>query len=164
MDKKLKSAHCVESYFPSKGGMPEVVKQLSERMAAKGHDVIVFTSQNPERKPGAVNGVKIISFPVSGNKVEGIKGNTEDYFLALKNGNYDVLVFFAAQQWATDAVIDKLDELPGKKIFVPTGFSHFYNPDYHSYYEHVKTWMKSFDMNVFLSDNYQDINFARANG
>lgn len=154
----------MESYFPSKGGMPEVVKQLSERMAAAGNDVIVFTSFNAGRKPGAINGVKIMPFSISGNKTEGIKGNTEEYFLALKNGNFDVIVFFAAQQWATDSVIDRLAEIPGKKVFVPTGFSHFYNPAYGEYYENMKTWMKAFDKNVFLSDNYQDINFARENG
>jgi len=30
----MKILHCVESYYPSKGGMQEVVKQLSERLVA----------------------------------------------------------------------------------------------------------------------------------
>lgn len=164
MAKTLRIAHCVENYEPVKGGMPEVVKQLSERMVNAGHDVTVFTSSRSERKSNEINKVKIVSFDISGNLVEGIKGNTQVYFDALKSGNYDVLVFFAAQQWATDAVIDRLQELPGKKVFVPTGFSHFLNPAYQSYFESMKSWMQNFDMNVFLSDDYQDINFARDNG
>jgi glycosyltransferase involved in cell wall biosynthesis len=164
MDKKLNIAHCVESYFPSLGGMPEVVKQLSERMVAQGHSVTVFTSVNAQRDEHLLKGVAVRSFAVSGNVMEGIKGESENYFEALKAGNYDVIVFFAAQQWATDAVIDKLEQIPGKKVFVPTGFSHFFNPEYKSYYEKMRTWMRSFDANVFLAENYTDINFAKENG
>lgn len=164
MDTTLKIAHCVESYAPAKGGMPEVVRQLSERMAKQGHQVTVFTSVHPHRKENTLNGVAIRSFPLSGNKVNGIEGDTQPYFEALRSGRFDVVVFFAAQQWATDAVIERLDEIPGRKVFVPTGFSHFYNPAYKAYYEGMKTWMKRFDMNVFLSDDYTDINFARENG
>jgi L-malate glycosyltransferase len=163
MDTTLRIAHCVESYAPAKGGMPEVVRQLSERMAKKGHRVTVFTSAHPQRKENTINGVAIRSFSITGNKVNGISGDTQAYFDALRNGKFDVVVFFAAQQWATDAVIEQLDEIPGKKVFVPTGFSHFYNPAYKAYYEGMKTWMRGFDMNVFLSDDYTDINFAREN-
>jgi glycosyltransferase involved in cell wall biosynthesis len=164
MDKKLNIAHCVESYFPSLGGMPEVVRQLSERMVAKGHSVTVFTSVNTERDESELHGVKVKAFSIRGNAVEGIKGEADNYFEALRSGNFDVVVFFAAQQWATDAVIGRLVEIPGKKVFVPTGFSHFYNPQYSAYYEKMKSWMKDFDMNVFLADDYTDVNFAKANG
>lgn len=164
MDKKLNIAHCVESYFPSLGGMPEVVRQLSERMVVKGHNVTVFTSVNADRDEKELGGVVVKAFSVAGNFVEGIRGEADKYFEALKSGNFDVVVFFAAQQWATDAVIDKLDEIPGKKVFVPTGFSHFYNLQYNGYYEKMKSWMKAFDMNVFLADDYTDINFAKENG
>lgn len=164
MDKALNIAHCVESYEPAKGGMPEVVKQLSERMARAGHTVTVFTSVHPERKSETINGVHVRSFALSGNAVDGITSDTQAYFDALQQGNFDVVAFFAAQQWATDAVIGRLKEIPGKKVFVPTGFSHFQNPAYASYFQSMKTWLHDFDTNVFLSDDYQDINFARENG
>ena len=61
MDKTLNIAHCVESYEPAKGGMPEVVKQLSERMVQKGHTVTVFTSLHSDRKGDSINGVQIKS-------------------------------------------------------------------------------------------------------
>ncbi len=163
MDKTLNIAHCVESYEPAKGGMPEVVKQLSERITKLGHRVTVFTSAHVDRRENVINGVSISSFEIQGNLVEGIRGDTQSYFHALQEGNFDVVVFFAAQQWSVDAVINRLSEIPGKKVFVPTGFSHFHNPAYAAYFESMKSWLNSFDMNVFLSDDYQDVNFAREN-
>ncbi len=163
MDKALKIAHCVESYFPAKGGMPEVVRQLSERMAADGYDVTVFTSHHPERKSELINGVRIKSYAIIGNEVNGITGDTISYITDLKNGGYDVVVCFAAQQWSYDAIADALPNIPGKKVFVPTGFSHFYNPQYSGYFEQLKRRITYFDANVFLSNDYADINFARAN-
>ncbi|MCU0435798.1 MAG: glycosyltransferase family 4 protein [Bacteroidia bacterium] len=161
MAQVLNIAHCVESYAPAKGGMPEVVRQLSERMAAAGHKVTVFTSAHAQRTSNVLNGVHINCFHLSGNEVNGIKGNTGEYLEELRRGNFDVVVFFAAQQWAFDSVADELDSIPGKKVFVPTGFSHFHNSEYRQYFEKMKTRIGKFDANVFLSDNYADINFAR---
>lgn len=45
----MKIFHCVESYYPAVGGMQEVVKQLSERLACLGHDVTVVTRFHPDR-------------------------------------------------------------------------------------------------------------------
>ena len=92
-----------------------------------------------------MNGVVVQSFSISGNYVEGIKGDQQKYIAALKNGNFDIVVLFAAQQWATDSIIDKLKEIPGKKVFVPTGFSHFFNANYKTYFEKMKEWLQSFD-------------------
>ncbi|MGL5889454.1 MAG: glycosyltransferase family 4 protein [Bacteroidia bacterium] len=164
MDKMLNIAHCVESYAPAKGGMPEVVRQLSERMAAAGHQVTVFTSHHNQRETNVINGVNINCFKISGNEADGITGNTADYLQQLRAGNFDVIVFFAAQQWAFDSIADELNSIRGKKVFVPTGFSHFYNPAYKTYFEKMKTRILQFDANVFLSDNYADINFAREHG
>jgi L-malate glycosyltransferase len=35
----MKILHCVESYYPSIGGMQAVVRQLSERLVKMGHEV-----------------------------------------------------------------------------------------------------------------------------
>ena len=114
----LNIAHCVESYAPAKGGMPEVVRQLSERMVAAGHQVTVFTSTHAQRETNVINGVNINCFSISGNEVEGIKGDTAAYLRQLREGNFDVIVFFAAQQWAFDSVADELSSINSKKVFV----------------------------------------------
>src|SRR5262249_25311677 len=45
----LRIVHTVQMYHPHVGGSEEVVKQLSERLAARGHSVTVATGSLPER-------------------------------------------------------------------------------------------------------------------
>src|SRR3990170_6486402 len=155
--------HTVENYYPSQGGMQEVVKQLSERLVSLGHKVMVATSKDINRRSKKINKVSIIEFDIKGKMVEGIVGETEKYKELLLNSKFDIITNFAAQQWATDIMFPILDEIKAKKVFVPTGFSSLYQPEYEEYFNSMKTWMKKYDMNVFLSDNYRDINFARKN-
>lgn len=160
----MKIAHCVESYAPSMGGMPEVVKQISERLALRGHDVTVLTSFHKLRNFDVLRGVRIKSFKITGNAISGIVGNTDEYIQELKYGNYDVVAFFAAQQWATDVALTKLASFPFKKIFIPTGFSALYDVEWKDYYDRMPQWLHQMDMNVFLSDDYRDVNLAKLHG
>jgi glycosyltransferase involved in cell wall biosynthesis len=164
MKTKLKILHCVEAYYPSVGGMQEVVKQLSERLVKLGHDVTVAARKHEERNFKELNGVKIEEFDVSGNMVNGIKGDAESYQRFLLNGDFDIVTFFAAQQWATDLALPILDKIKGRKVSVPTGYSGFYQVEFKSYFENMRSWIRQYDMNVYLSDDYRDINFARENG
>jgi L-malate glycosyltransferase len=159
----MKILHTVENYFPDTGGMQEVVKQLSERLVAMGHDVTVATKKHKERNFKAHNGVKIVEFEGSGFHAIGMKGETEKYRKFLLESDFDIITFFAAQQFMYDAALDILPQIKAKKVSVPTGYSGFYNPLYKKYYEQMSSWIKGFDMNVYLSDNYRDINFAREN-
>lgn len=160
----MKILHTVEFYHPSVGGMQEVVKQLSERLVKLGHDVTVCTTKLSERQGKMINGVKIAEFEISGNFVRGLNGEVKNYEKFLVESDFDVVVNFAAQQWATDISLDVLSKIKAKKVFVPTGFSGLYAKEYTKYFEKMKTWMKEYDMNVFLSDDYRDVNFAKENG
>ena len=160
----MKILHTVEFYHPSIGGMQEVVKQLSERLVLLGHDVTVATTKISERKESCIKGVKISEFSISGSFVRGLKGDIKKYEKFLIESDFDVIVNFAAQQWATDIALSVLDKIKAKKIFVPTGFSGLYAPEYVEYFKNMKTWMKQYDMNIFLSEDYRDVNFARENG
>jgi len=160
----MRILHTVQNYFPSKGGMQEVVKQLSERLAQKGHEVTVATSYHPDRDFEILNGVTIKSFQIKGNIVEGITGDPNAYIDYVLNSDFDVVANFAAQQWATDALLPRLKEIQARKIFIPTGFSALHQPSYKSYFDQMANWLKDYDANVFLSNNYRDINFARLNG
>lgn len=164
MDRPLNIAHCVESYAPALGGMPEVVKQLSERMVRMGHSVTVLTSTHPERGTGSINGVNVRAFAIKGNAVDGITGDVEAYVQAVQDGGFDVVTCFAAQQWATDALLPHLHTIRAKKVFVPTGFSALHDPRWANYYRKMPAWLAAMDLNIFLSHSYQDIALAKSNG
>ncbi|MBN8702668.1 MAG: glycosyltransferase family 4 protein [Bacteroidetes bacterium] len=159
----MKILHCVESYAPSVGGMQEVVKQLSERLVKLGHGVTVATSKHEDRNFTELNGVTIKEFAVSGSWVRGIEGEKDAYESFLLDNDFDVITFFAAQQWATDIALPILTKIKAKKVSVPTGYSGFYWPEYKEYFEKMKTWIHQYDMNVYLSNDYRDINFAKKN-
>lgn len=163
----MKILHTVESYYPSVGGMQEVVRQLSERLVRLGHEVVVATSAHSGRTFTELNGVRIESFALGGNLVRGIEGAEDEvrrYQRFVKDTSFDVVTNFAAQQWATDLVLSMLDEVPAKKVFVPTGFPGLEWPGYEGYFGHMASWLHGYDMNVFLSNDYRDINFARQSG
>ncbi|MDD1698357.1 MAG: glycosyltransferase family 4 protein [Methanoregula sp.] len=157
----MKILHTVESYDPSTGGMQEVVKQISERLVKIGHSVTIATSKNHGRTKNIINGVKIEEFDITGNYVTGMKGDKQSYQDFLLHSDFDIITNFAAQQWATDLMLPLLKEIKAKKVFVPTGFSALHLPEYSDYFKRMKEWMKQYDMNVFLSNTYQDIEFAR---
>lgn len=158
---KMKIVHCVESYHPNVGGMQEVVKQLSERLAKLGHEVVVATRYNPDRNFSELNGVKIEAFKIVGNPRKVESEEDQRYVDYLLNLDADVVTFFAAQQWATNLALPILGQIKAKKVSVPTGYSGLYWPEFKEYFEDMKTQIHGYDMNVYLSHDYRDINFAR---
>lgn len=157
----MKILHTAQFYEPSKGGVQEVVKQLSEKLADMGHEVTVATTALPERNFKEINGVKIVEFQISGNYAEGYTGDTQSYIDFLLDSDFDIVTNFAAQEWSCDLALPILSRIKGKKVFVPTGFSKINSPIYEEYFGKMKKWIKGYDMNVFLSQDYQDIEFAR---
>jgi glycosyltransferase involved in cell wall biosynthesis len=162
--KKLKILHCVEFYYPSIGGAQEVVRHLSERMVMLGHDVTVVTTSLPNRRSLLHNGVKIVEFDISGNAVNGIKGNKNKYLDFLKKSEFDIVMNYAAQQWTTDLFFEAIDHVHTKKIFVPCGYSGLYDPAYKEYFKKLPAILEKYDATVYLSNNYRDIEFARQHG
>jgi len=160
----VKILHTVEHYPPFIGGMSEVVKQLSTYMAKFGHDITVATTYHPERTSTIVAGVNIESFQIAGNAVGGIHGENHRYQEFLLNGNFDIIVNFAAQQWATDLMLPILHQIRAKKVFVPTGFSALHNQAFQVYFSFLADAMQQYEMNIFLSAEYQDIQFAKNAG
>jgi len=162
----MKILHTVEIFYPPEGGMQKVVREISERLAKMGHLVTIATRYDSRIKYTTKNNIKIKQFKISGKSIRGYKGQTKEinrYQNFLKNSCFDIITNFAAQQWATDLTFPLLNQLKAKKVLVPTGFSGLYLPEYQKYFTNMKNWMKKYDMNVFLSNNYRDINFARTN-
>lgn len=162
--RSLKILHSVESYHPELGGMQELVKQVSERLVKRGHIVTVVTSASNDRREKNINGVSIKSFNLSGNLVNGINGNQEEYLNYVLKSDFDIIINWMAQSWSTDILLPHLEKIKYKKGSVVTGFSGFYKEEYKEYFHNMKSWMKSYDINFFSSNNYRDINFSKSIG
>ena len=156
----MKILHTVESYLPHRHGMSEVVRQISERLALEGHEIIVATSYSKARKNTNINGVNIKQFNISGNYVKGFTGNINEYKNYLLNTKVDIIVNFAGQIWTTDIALPILNKINSKKIFVPTGFSSLNNPKYEKYYRILEKWISFYDSCIFHSKHYQDYRWA----
>lgn len=157
----MKILFCVEFYYPSLGGAQEVVRHLAERMAAGGHDVTVATSWIEHRQGAEHNSVKIAQFNITGNAAYGIRGEVNAYRDFLRDGGFDVILFYAAQQWTFDAAIEILDDIPAKKVFVPCGYSGLYLRQWQRYYERMPRVLSGIDVCVYHANSYRDFDFAR---
>lgn len=160
----MKILHTVEGYPPSVGGMQEAVRQISEHLARRGHAVTVATSKMAERREEAINGVQVAEFDVDGSAVRGYTGEAERYAQFLLDSSFDVIANFAAQQWATDVMLPLLGRIKAGKVFVPTGFSALRLPAYRDYFKSMESWFHQYDLSIFLSEEHQDIKFARRCG
>jgi len=158
----MKILHTVENYFPSVGGAQEVVRQISERLVKLGHDVTIATSKLPARTALEHNGVKIVEFDIHGKEAIGISGpDIQKYRDFLTNSDFDVVMNYAAQQWATDIAFEELSKIKCAKVLVPCGFSGLYDPVYKKYFKKMPEVLSNYGATVYLSDDYRDINFAR---
>lgn len=160
----MKILFCVEFYYPSVGGAQEVVRQLAERMAARGHDVTVATTFLPERSQGTHEGVRIEQFEVSGNQVRGMKGAVDRYRQFLQNVEADVVFFYAAQQWTFDAAWEALPRMRARKVLVPCGYSGFYQEAYADYFKALPAVLAQMDAVVYHAESYRDIDFGKQLG
>lgn len=157
----MKILFCVEFYYPSIGGAQEVVRQLAERMAAGGHDVTVATSRIKSRKFSAYKSVRIQEFAVSGNRVRGVSGEVDEYRKFLSDGDFNVVFFYAAQQWTFDAAWGVMSQISGKKVLVPCGYSGLHDPAYGKYFSELPDVLRQLDCVVYHAINYRDYQYGK---
>lgn len=155
---------CVEFYYPSLGGAQEVVRQLAERLALRGHSVTVATSRIASRSFDTHKGVRIIEFTVSGNQVRGLQGDVETYREFLKKGDFDTVLFYAAQQWTFDAAWSVMESITARKVLVPCGYSGLYEPSYSEYFIALPTILRQMDAVIYHAEDYRDVDFGQASG
>lgn len=158
----MKLLFCCEQYWPSKGGVQEVIRQLAERLVRAGHEVAVATSVNKERTSDVLRGVRIHAFNVSGNLVTGLEGEVERYQKFVRSFDGDAILIKAAQQWSFDALWPVLDDIKIRKVFVPCGFSSLYEPAFARYFAQMPDILRKFDRLIFYAESYRDIDFARS--
>ena len=155
---------CCELYSPSVGGVQEVMQQLAERLVVRGHKVTVATTELPTRCFGSLNGVTIREFKISGNLMRGLEGKVSAYRHFITSQPFDVIMVKASQQWTFDALWPVLSKIKAAKVFVPCGFSGFYEPAYSEYFRQLPGILRQFDHLIFYASDYRDINFAKEHG
>src|SRR6185437_10562368 len=104
------------------------------------------------------------SFDVSGNLVTGICGEVDRYRQFLTGFDGDGILIKAAQQWSFDALWPVLDQIKTRKVFVPCGFSSFYEPSFRDYFRKLPDILRKFDHLIFYAERYRYIDFALENG
>jgi glycosyltransferase involved in cell wall biosynthesis len=159
----MRILHTVEFFYPSIGGAQEVVRQISERLVGLGHEVTVATSKLPDRSFSQHNGVRIVEFDIKGSAVHGYSGpDVDKYKRFLTNSKFDIMMNYAAQQWATDLAFEVLDTIQAAKVLIPCGFSGLKLPEYREYFKEMPKILKKYDATIYNGDEYQDIKFAKA--
>lgn len=160
----MRILHTVEFYRPSRGGSQEVVRQISEGLARRGHAVTVATSRSEEPREPRLDGVTIEAFAVRGNAVTGCRGETRRYRQWLLDERFDVMLNYGAQQWASDCVFPLLDRLDCAKVLAPCGLSMLHARRWHEYFSGLPAVLGRYDRLVFHGRRHCDYGFARQHG
>ena len=155
---------CCESYPPHRGGVQEVMRQIAERMAVRGHDVTVATRHHPQRTDSTVNGVKIRQFRASGKLAYSLDGEIDEYRKFVREADVDAILIMAAQQWSFDALFPVLDQIKARKVLIPCGFSCLYEPEFSDYFKQLPDALRKFDHLIFNAEKYRDIDFVKRLG
>lgn len=145
------------------GGAGAVARQLAFRLADRGHDVTVATSDVGFAAETRVRNVRVLPFALRGNSVRGLCGDTSAFVREL-NGPYDVIFNYAAQTWGTDLTMAHLDQTTTPAVLAPCGYSALRNPQYTDYFRKLPKRLDGYAACVFHSGNYQDYEFSRVHG
>jgi glycosyltransferase involved in cell wall biosynthesis len=158
----VKLLFCSEFFYPSVGGVQEVMRHLATRMVHAGHEVTVATSTLPNRASDSYQGVAIRSFSIAGNRVNGMSGEVENYQRFLLESDFDLVFIYAAQQWTFDAAWEVLPEINARKIIVPCGYSGLTDLAYREYFHVLPQVLRNFDAIVYHAKNYRDYEFGKS--
>lgn len=182
----------VPSYWPSQDGVANITGYLAEGLAARGHDVLIYTSMGngglqelPENEHHA--GVNIERIRVYVNWPFRLKGRDEKstekkYYERIKQYNPDVLIVVCSQTWTLDWLVPYLKKLDMVKIFYSHGYSkwseHYPFLDKirnrnilgiwdlllcKKYYDKLYKYIRLFDKAIYLSKENNSYVYAQKN-
>lgn len=160
----MRILHAVEFYAPSVGGAQEVVRQVSTRLAARGHEVTVATTALPARTQDVIDGVRVVGFDCAGNAVRGMRGDLDGYRRFVAASGADVAMVYAAQQWTCDALLPALETIPLPVVLAPCGFSGLHDPAYGGYFAELPGRLERTAHLILHSATYRDARFVQEHG
>ena len=183
----------VPSYWPSQDGVANITEYLAEGLAARGHEVLIFTSAGngglqdlPFREEH--QGVMIERMRVYVRWPLRLKGRDRQstrrtYYGRIKSFNPDVLVVVCSQTWTLDWLIPVLNKIECPKVFYSHGYSQWkerytYKKLLRSrnilgiweqylckrYYDRLYKYIERFDLAIYLSDQNNSAKYAKVHG
>jgi glycosyltransferase involved in cell wall biosynthesis len=171
---RLRILHTVERYAPREGAQEHLVRELSERLARRGHEVVVATGHQPDRDLAELGGVRIEPFRVSGSIATGVRGADADRYRAfLSGGDFDVAMHYGSQQWATDLALVGIAGVAERRVNVlaPCGWAALADdlagcrPGFHDYFTRVvPAALRRFDALVHHARTLRDHRLAERLG
>tara|TARA_B110000503_G_C7161402_1_gene419818 strand:- start:1161 stop:2249 length:1089 start_codon:yes stop_codon:yes gene_type:complete len=156
---KIKILLTSEYYYPSLGGVQNHIKLIADYLLKKKFEVEIATSYDPNRKNKYIDGIRINEFEISGNLVRGYLGDIRKYQDFLLQNKFDIIFFYAAQQWSFDLSLPIINRIKAKKIFTPCGFSRLNHIYYYLYFILLKKKINTFDKIICFSKNYKDYKY-----
>ncbi len=153
---KIKILFCSEYYYPNLGGVQNHIRLITKYLPKNKFNIEIATSYDSCRKKKIIDGNKINEFKIQGNLAQGYKGKIREYQDFLLKKKFDIIFFYAAQQWSFDLSLPIIEKINAKKIFCPCGFSKLKNLYYSPYFFLLKEKINKYDRLIFFSKNYQD--------
>ncbi len=153
--------HVAGDYYPVAAGVPEVVGQISRRLAEWGHEVHVATGWPAGSKAQElVAGVHVHRFKVEGGGNVAPHGDICGYLNFVRSRPWDVIVMHCAQVWVTDVLLPHVDELRSAVIFVGHGLLTLDQPAHAAYWSWFAASLRHVDASTTLSPLLQETPFC----
>lgn len=133
----MRILHTAGTYAPSLDGVAEIVRNISERLVKRGHEVHVATSALPsESSYSELCGVHVHRFSARGNLALGMYGEIEKYRQFVGSGSWEVVVNHGLHVWPTDALLHQVGEYRWPSVLVTHGLVDGH-PAFREYYAQV---------------------------
>jgi len=157
----MRILHTAASYAPSLDGVAEVVRNISERLVRRGHEVHVATSPlDPQNSQSELGGVHVHRFSVDGNLDVGMHGEVEEYRRFVRSGNWDLIVNHCLKVWPTDAVLPEIGSYSWPSVLVTHGIL-VRNDVWPPYYLDIPRYLATYSKWVCVSDASGELSLAK---
>lgn len=153
--------HVAEDYYPRAAGVPEVVAQISRRLASWGHEVHVATGTPPGSLAEELrDGVHIHRFKVEGGGTVTPHGDIRGYLDFVRSRPWDVIAIHCASAWTTDVLLAHVTEFSSAVIMVSHGLQTLDETAHDPYWSWLAASLRAVDASTTLSPLLQEMPFC----
>lgn len=183
----------VPSYWPSQDGVANITRYLAEGLAARGHEILIFTSagngglqelpDKEEHEGVMIERMRVyVQWPL---KLKGRDSSSTQqvYLKRVLSYDPDVLIVVCSQTWTLDWIMPYLDRIKCPKVFYSHGYSKWlakysYGEQLKKrnilgaweqylckrYYDKLFRYIDQFDLAIYLSEQNNAVKYAREHG